>query len=399
MCNSFSRIKTAVATKTRKQDFDREVDSSPQESVWTLVSIGLLGLMAMGVNVVQAAQIEQVAIKYQGGDLSEWAAAGVTIVLDRAGDLALRQKCRRLGLRYYRIYNVFYPSNPDIDVDTDALISDQGESSQNLHSPMLCPAHESVRQAKLEAIAKDLTKFDPDGISLDFVRFRLEYDNHRSSRWRLDWEEVLPDAVAERFMQFSFDRESLQRFQHDMGVVINTPLDNSRAVAKEILSGHREAWQKWKCGLVTSMVAEIRRIAFALNSKITVMIHLVPWRVDEFDDALGLVAGQDPISLARHVDVFAPMTYHPFLGREADWVGRYTRYLRDLTGKDVWPCIQAMPIDLQEHEDLPKYSVDEMKSAWGSVVASGANGITLYGPAEGDLAAMQLLKGFSLEQK
>ena len=347
----------------------------------------------MDSNEAGAARIEHVAIKYQGGDVEAWKAAGVTVILDRAGDLELRRKCRRIGLQYFRIYNVFYPSGPDIEVDAPAMLSDRGTPARGLHASMCNPADASVRRAKLRAIEEDLARFEPDGVSLDFIRFHLEYENHRSPRWRLDWEEVPPDASAKRFIQFSFDRQSLLRFELNTGLALTASVDDARTAAREILIEHRVAWRDFKCQLVTSMVADIRRRAVRLFPETTVMIHLVPWRPDEFDRALGEVAGQDPVGLAEHVDVFAPMVYHPFLDRGAAWVGQYTRELLEATGKQVWPCIQAMPIDLQEHDDLPPYDLAEMKAAWESAQASGTDGITLYGPAADDRAAMQFIRG------
>ena len=102
--------------------------------------------------------------------------------------------------------------------------------------------------------------------------------------------------------------------------------------------------------------------------------------MDEFDGALSKKAGQDAVELAEYVDIFSPMMYQPFLNRASSWVGNYTHYLKKVTGKSVWPCLQATPIKLEDHDDLPPFTISTLRKNWMSVVESGANGISLYGP-------------------
>jgi len=341
---------------------------------------------------IKSDNIANVAVKYAGGDITLLKESGITIVLDRKGDMNLRDECRRSGLKYYRIYNVFYPSRPDIDVEGPQLVSDRGEIPRGLHKPMVSPASKEIQQAKLNAITCDMQQFKPDGISLDFIRFHLEYENHRSPEWRLGWEEVPQNALTKNFISFSFDSSTLKRFQEDTAVVLRAGVNDSVKAAQEIFAEHSGQWTRWKCSLITNMVAELRKRALAINPDMKVMIHFVPWRVDEFDGALGKIVGQDPIELAEYVDIFAPMMYRPFLNRETSWIGEYTSYLQKKTGKKVWPCIQAMPIELQEHFDLPRFAISTLRADWLSAAASGTDGITLYGPSGSDTKTFKALQ-------
>jgi hypothetical protein len=65
------------------------------------------------------------------------------------------------------------------------------------------------------------------------------------------------------------------------------------------------------------------------------------------------VIGQDYRALGRYVDVFSPMVYHTMCGYPVEWIGAVTQEVYALSGKRVWPIVQAVdepvPLSVEEY--------------------------------------------------
>jgi hypothetical protein len=71
-------------------------------------------------------------------------------------------------------------------------------------------------------------------------------------------------------------------------------------------------------------------------------LFCVPWRLTERDGAILKVMGQDYRALGEYVDIFSPMVYHRICGQTIDWIATITEEVQTLSGKPVWPIIQAV---------------------------------------------------------
>ncbi|MDR5683706.1 MAG: hypothetical protein QN163_06745 [Armatimonadota bacterium] len=68
---------------------------------------------------------------------------------------------------------------------------------------------------------------------------------------------------------------------------------------------------------------------------------VVPLRRAEKLRARTRVLGQDPVRLARHLDVIAPMAYHGAVGRPPSWVVDILEAFAGEVGRPVLPVLQA----------------------------------------------------------
>lgn len=216
----------------------------------------------------------------------------------------------------------------------------------------LCPAYEWYKEGKLAQIREFLHQTPVDGVYLDFIR------------WPCYWE-----APEPRTEQSCFCDNALSLFSQDRGVRIYG--HTTRQKARYILRHHREKWGSWKAEQITSFVRQVRAVIEATRPEALLGLFVVPWRREEYDNAIIGVIGQDFPALAQYVDVFSPMVYYAMCKREIAWVGEYSNWLAEDTGKTVWPIVQAT-------NDPCPVSADELAQVLHEALSGSARGVLVF---------------------
>ncbi|MBN1579605.1 MAG: hypothetical protein JXA89_02805 [Anaerolineae bacterium] len=195
------------------------------------------------------------------------------------------------------------------------------------------PTVPEVRQERLLALETLLTDYDIDGVWLDFIR------------WPCHWE--VREPVLPRT---SFDPGTVAMFCRDTGCRVAA--NDAVRAAEALLEEHEAAWAAWRCEQITSWVAEARAAIDRLRPGALLGLFGVPWRRGDYDGAILKVIGQDYSALGHYVDVFSPMVYHTMCGYPVEWIGAVTREVYALSGKPVWPIVQAVdePVPLSARE-------------------------------------------------
>lgn len=216
----------------------------------------------------------------------------------------------------------------------------------------LCPTYEWYRQEKLQEIS-DFLKLTPvDGIYLDFIR------------WPCHWEVLQP-----KIEQSCFCDNALSLFSAATGIEIHG--HTTRQKASQILRHHLDAWTNWKAEQITSFVRDVRRVVEEARPGTSIGLFAVPWKPDEYDDAIARIIGQDFPALAQYVDVFSPMVYHAMCGREVGWVGDYSAWLAERTGKPIRPIVQAT-------NDTRTVSPEEFAQILQQALAPSTDGLIIF---------------------
>ena len=185
------------------------------------------------------------------------------------------------------------------------------------------PSTPSVRAERLSALERLLTGHDLDGVWLDFIR------------WPCHWETPTP-----RLCRTSFDPGTLSRFAQELGLEI---LDcDISTIVRLIHDRYQRVWNAWRVAQITSFVAEVRDLLDRVRPGTTLGLFGVPWRLEDHDGAIREIIGQDYAALGEYVDVFSPMVYHRMCGQPPGWIAEVTEQVRALSGKPVWPIIQAV---------------------------------------------------------
>jgi hypothetical protein len=268
----------------------------------------------------------------------EWSNLGINTVFaspsifnDQFSELAKKHK-----IETFIILPVFYdPEALQAQPDLFAITGD-GAKAIDDWVEFVCPSREDYRLKKIEYINQLVRDLDPDGISLDFIRFFCF------------WEKVYPDRHPDSIPNTCFCPLCLAKFQSDKNISIPESLKEVNDIAGWIKSNHQIEWIDWKCSLITGMVRDIVTEAKKIKPGIKVNLHGVPWRQDDFDNAIRRVVAQDFAALAEYCDIISPMTYSHMLKRKPDWIHSVVQNINDQVNCKVIPSIQVNEAYLTE---------------------------------------------------
>jgi hypothetical protein len=266
------------------------------------------------------------------GLFKEWRDLGINTVfasisLNRNPEF--RALARRNGIARYAIVPVFF--------DPEALLADsslfavtaRGEKAREEWVEFVCPSREDFRRQKIEEFKNLIRECDPDGLSIDFIRHFVF------------WEKVYPDRAAGSLPNTCFDEHCLRSFEKDTGIRIPAGLKRPQEAAGWILTAHLEKWTAWKCGLITGFVKSAADEARRIKPSILINVHAVPWRGEDFGNAVQVVAGQNLAELSRDCDFLSPMTYGHMVKREPAWIHSVVEELAGQSACPVLPSIQV----------------------------------------------------------
>ena len=240
-----------------------------------------------------------------------------------------RKMCRKYKLKRFVIFPVFY--NPAALKKDSTLwsITDNGQKAKHAWMKFICPSRKKYRTASIDTLKDIVKEYDPDGISLDFIRYFVFWENFTP--------EVDPDSIPNT----CFCNYCLRKFQSDLNLKTPFNFRNKKEVSRWIKENHRHKWIKWKCNIITSMVVSMAKEIKKIDKDIVINLHAIPWKVSEYDSALSRVAGQDLNSMVQYVDYISPMTYSHMLSRNHGWIGQIIKNHKKITDGKILPNVQV----------------------------------------------------------
>jgi hypothetical protein len=219
-----------------------------------------------------------------------------------------RRLAKANGVATFIIFPVFYDAEELAKRPDLYAVTDKGLPAADDWVKFVCPTRQDYRAGKTEQLKKLIRETDPDGISLDFIRFFVF------------WEMVYPDRSLESLTNTCFDGSCLESFKRETKIEIPGSLVGTVAIARWILDNHLREWTEWKCGVIAGMVKTLVEEARKIKPGVKINLHAVPWRAGDFGGAAKIIAGQDPARLAPLADYISPMCYHHMVKRPPAWV-------------------------------------------------------------------------------
>ncbi|HYA48481.1 MAG TPA: hypothetical protein VEG35_02175 [Burkholderiales bacterium] len=233
------------------------------------------------------------------------------------------------GIATFIIFPVFFDAE-ELALRPDLYaVTDKGARAEESWVRFVCPTRPEYRAVKTEALRKLVRETDPDGVSLDFIRFFVF------------WEMVYPDRTLESLPNTCFDASCLEDFRRVTGIAVPVELSAAPEAARWILANHRREWTEWKCGVIADTVRTLAAAAREVKSSVKVNLHAVPWRTEDFGGAGRIIAGQDPVRLAPLVDYISPMCYHHMVRRTPAWVHSVVEDMARTAKAPILPSIQV----------------------------------------------------------
>jgi uncharacterized lipoprotein YddW (UPF0748 family) len=262
---------------------------------------------------------------------------GFNAVFGGSSSPALRRALGISGIKRYAEFPIFVGKKHwEQDPECQPVASNGRKiKAQGWYAPV-CPSTDWLRKEKLETLLRVLRDQELDGVWLDFIRYPVY------------WEEV-PPFLAET----CFCSRCLAGFGKKTGL---RPEGNTLAEKAEwILRGHPSEWRRWRADNILEFVSVVSREAKKVSASVQVGAFVLPWKEDDYDNALYRIAGQDIGGFAQIVDRLSPMVYFHELGQKASWVEERAASIARETKIPVLPILQCFdqptalkPGDLEE---------------------------------------------------
>jgi hypothetical protein len=234
--------------------------------------------------------------------------------LHKAGIKVFAEMSMFCGKRHWETHPESRPINANGEPITEPLPGYAG----------VCPNQEWLRKEILENVAQKFLQFEYDGLWLDYIRYPGLWERKKP---------VLEETC--------FCDVCLEKFAKAYKILYPSNLHTTKDKAQWILANHRQQWIDFKCKTITEFVGQIRSTIKKFNHEAILGIFNVPWTREDFDGAVIDILAQDIKALSKYVDVFSPMVYHKMCGMPLEWIGNYTNYVWESTGKAVLPIVQV----------------------------------------------------------
>jgi hypothetical protein len=248
--------------------------------------------------------------------------------LDRVQVESLKKQRVRVFAEFNTMHEAGYlRDHPDAaPMGTDGKVCPPADGWQGV-----CPTHPGYRQHRMNAFRDALRAAPIDGIWLDY------HHAHAS------WEQAVPNLPDTCFC----DR-CLVRFRQETGTVL--PGRRASEVAGHLLGPDRERWVRWRCGIFTDWVRELRAILDRERPGALLGTFHCPWSDSDFGGAIRDKLAIDLKAQAAYLDVLSIMPYHARFGHPDDpaWISRQTAWLGRYVGVEgqpgerlkIWPIVQ-----------------------------------------------------------
>jgi len=294
----------------------------------------------------------------------EWDSLGINTAFVSAA-LASNPEFRSLAQQHsiavFIIFPVFFNAE-ELEKRPDLFaVTADGEKASDDWVKFVCPTRKDYRRERIEYAKRLVRDCDPDGLSLDFIRFFVF------------WEKVYPERTPGSLPQTCFDPSCLDKFQKEMNISIPKGLTGPPEKARWILDNHLQDWTAWKCRVIAGMVRDLSSEARKIKPGLKINVHAVPWRRDDFGGAIKTVAGQDLGQITAYTDFVSPMCYHHMVLRNPAWVHSVVEDAAVHSRCPVLPSIQVNEAYIDQ--SLP---VSEFREALAEALKPPSRGVVFW---------------------
>jgi hypothetical protein len=272
-----------------------------------------------------------------------------------------RSLAKVMDIAVFLIFPVFYDPESLEELPDLYAITDRGERAKEEWVTFVCPSRQDFRKQKI-GLAKGLVeRFNPDGLSIDFIRHFVF------------WEKVYPDRSLGSLVNTCFDEHCKRQFQKDTGIEIPRSMDSVLKTARWVNQNCLSEWTQWKCRLITSMIKEIAAEVRKIKPQILINVHAVPWRLTDFDGAIKIIVGQDFAKIASIVDLISPMTYAHMVKREPPWIHSVVVDISHQADCRILPSIQVKEAYLKD-----RLTVEEFRASLTEALKPPSQGVVFW---------------------
>jgi len=313
-------------------------------------------------------QIIGIKIYDYKGDFKQLAALWVTMGINTAfvstslaADFNFREALEEKDIKVFIIFPVFL--NPEIlkgDTTLYAVLN-TGEKARQEWVEFVCPSRTGYRNTMIRQLSELTADLDPDGISIDFIR-EFVY-----------WEKIYPERDPHTIDRACFCDSCIQGFSAGQGISIPDSCNTTPEISEWIENNYSASWDKYRCGLITSMISQLSEAVHKVNSELFVNVHLVPWRENDFGGANKKIAAQDLTGIAPLTDFVSPMCYSQMLDRNAGWISDVVTDMDKNARGKVLPSRQVYPYYIER-----SFTPDDFRQALKEALKPPSRGVVFF---------------------
>ena len=200
-----------------------------------------------------------------------------------------------------------------------------------------CPTDKLHLSNVQSRIKDDIRKYNPPGVSLDFIRFFLF------------WEMTSPSADPRKLPRTCYCSR-----------------------CKKEASGFPSE-DLWRRSVITETAKNLSSLAKSEKPSVKIGIHAVPWTRSLFDGSRESVIGQDFSALSKYCDYLTPMAYHHMMHMDVSYIKDLLSDMADEGCRHIVPSIQS-----KEAYRTDVMDADEYKKALEFALGSGGEGVLIY---------------------
>ena len=264
--------------------------------------------------------------------VDKWKEMGINTAFvskEMAANPLFRQILKKNNIKVFIIFPVFYDAAILKHDSTLYAITDKGRIAREEWVEFVCPSRMIYRKSKIDEAADIITKLEPDGLSIDFIRQFVF------------WEKIYPDRTAESIDMACFCDSCIDRFSKVKDITLPDSCVTAVQKASCIVKNYSATWNDFRCDLIASMVKEISEKARSIRKEIKINVHVLPWRDEDFGGANIRVAAQDLQKISPFTDYISPMCYSQMVRRDAGWIESVVAEMDKKTPGKILPSIQV----------------------------------------------------------
>jgi hypothetical protein len=250
--------------------------------------------------------------------------------MERYSEKTFREKLREAGIAYMGWLNFNFYEEGLAKFNNYAEDQDGNRIEKIDWYIGACPTCNEYTEDRIAAAEAAMRHLDMDGLFLGFMRFPGF------------WELWLPGADAQAWREYCFCRRCLEQFQKTSGIAL--PEGTGPEKAAWLRGPGREAWTRFKCGVIYGIVRRFRDAVKKLNPKAYIMLNTVPFDKAHYGEYGRSLFGQDPAMLSGVTDIFEVMGYHQILAQPASWLRDIGNYFKEQSGKTVLCTLQGQAL-------------------------------------------------------
>ena len=232
----------------------------------------------------------------------------------------------------------------------------------------ICPSSPTYLERKAERFAEAVSRTQPDGVFLSFLRFPAF------------WELWLPGTPRSAIDEYCFCDRCTGLFEEGTGVQLPNGVVARAAVLTHEL---RDAWTGFKCDLVARTAGRLRQAAHEAKPGVDVILNSFGLGNSDFGNAVEEVLGQRFSDLDPVIDHYELMFYFQIQKRDpVSWIPARVAEARRTTSRTVLACLQGGAEYLEDvYRDggrRREITDQDWREALAAVATSGADGVMIY---------------------